>query len=247
MDSYNISEAISQGEARTGATEQLNNQIRINNKAARDAVPGKVSGDELKGGIGGIKDVITEGAALNNFNQTLDSYNSAVKSGKAAGAGAEAGLNVDRPAAAITTSEGVLPEGSDILKVGSTGADVLSGGARVASVVGKGVGIAGGLASSALDISADIKAGGIAGDNLEEKIANIGTIGGTALDMIGLIPGLQLAGVIGAGMQVASGLLDATGQAIQTAKSVSTDSKPPPATQQTAQASLAGSFASVRS
>ena len=57
MDSYNISEAISQGEARTGATEQLNNQIRINNKAARDAVPGKVSGDELKGGIGGIKDV----------------------------------------------------------------------------------------------------------------------------------------------------------------------------------------------
>ena len=37
MDSYNISEAISQGEARTGATEQLNNQIRINNKAARDA------------------------------------------------------------------------------------------------------------------------------------------------------------------------------------------------------------------
>ena len=240
MDSYNISEAISQGEARTGATEQLNNQIRINNKAARDAVPGKVSGDELKGGIGGIKDVITEGAALNNFNQTLDSYNSAVKAGKAAGAGAEAGLNVDRPAAAITTSEGVLPEGSDILKVGSTGADVLSGGARVASVVGKGVGIAGGLA-------ADVKAGGIAGDNLEEKIANLGTIGGTALDMIGLIPGLQLAGVIGAGMQVASGLLDATGQAIQTAKSVSTDSKPPPATQQTAQASLAGSFASVRS
>ena len=67
--------------------------------------------------------------------------------------------------------------------------------------------------------------------------------------MIGLIPGFQLAGVVGAGLQLASGALDAASSAVHTSSQEATDSKPAPVTDtpQVAQASLAGSFTTARS
>jgi hypothetical protein len=98
-----------------------------------------------------------------------------------------------------------------------------------------------------LDISQDLKGGlHLAGDNWEEKVANIGTIGGAALDMVGLIPGLQFAGVLGAGIQAASGVLDAAGQAVSTAKKISTDNLPAPQQQLVGQQTLAGQVTSQR-
>ena len=99
-----------------------------------------------------------------------------------------------------------------------------------------------------MDIAADIKAKGLAGDNWEEKLGNAATIGGTALDMLGFVPGFQLAGVFGAGLQALGGISSATGEALDTAKKMTTDATPtkPPEIAQTAQASLAGSFAATR-
>ena len=182
---------------------------------------------------------------------------------KGATQGAAQGISdaVSKPAAAIQTSEGTLEEGSNVLSkgqgivaAGAAGAEEAGGMAlKVASGIGKVAGTATALGTAGLDIYSDIesfKHGGslIAGDNFGEKLANIGSIGGAALDMLGFVPGFQLAGVIGAGLQAASGALDAASEGVHTATQVAQDKVVAPVqqTQQVAQQSLAGSFANVR-
>jgi hypothetical protein len=299
MDGYNMSSAISLGNSRMGAVQNMNESIREFNKKAIDnaskAATVQVGKDEETGIMSGVKDALTESVAMSNFKTSLNAYQKANKAGPGAGGftevkptsaesapkGAAAGEEVEslepKPPAAITTSEGTLGEGSDVLtkpnaaaittsegtlEEGSTVLTKTEGaataledvgkGAKVAGALGKGVGVLGGIASSGLDIAADVKSfkegKGIAGDNWEEKLGNVATIGGTALDMLGFVPGFQLAGVIGTGLQALGGISEAAGEAVDTAKKIATDSKPtdPPQLHQTAQASLAGSFAATR-
>ena len=286
IDMYNMSSALSDGNARTAAVESLNDTIRLNNqvniKNASDAAERAVGKDKEQGLLAGIKDAVGEGGALANVAGKVQAYKAAVNatpittpggwtevkptpeevSAKAPNPGEEVeGLEAaEKPSAAISTSEGTLAEGSDIL---SKGDKVLAGGlevaeeasrgAKVAGAIGRGVGVVGGLATAGLDIAADVKScedgkGLLAGDNWGEKLANIGSIGGAALDMLGFVPGFQLAGVIGAGLQAASGVLDAASEGVHTATQVAQDKQvtPPTQTPQVAQASLAGSFANVR-
>ena len=297
FDMYNMSDAISQGNALSSSVEGLNEQIRANNalsiKNAKDAAKNAVAGDKETGLLGGIRGAISEGGAVANTIAKVNAYTDAIKkagaAGQAAVSGAKAAVSqaqgaaeaavsqargaaqgaaqgitdaVSKPAAAIQTSEGTLAEGSSILSKGkgivAQGAagveEAGSLGLKVASGIGKAAGTATALGTAGLDIYSDIesfKHGGslIAGDNLGEKIANIGSIGGAALDMLGFVPGFQLAGVIGAGLQAASGAIDAGSEAVHTATQVAQDKTPAPVTQiqQVAQASLAGSFANVRS
>jgi hypothetical protein len=274
MDGYNMSSAISLGNSRMGAVQNMNDSIRQANKTAIDAAKGAakvaVGNDKEQGIMSGIKDSLTESVAVSNFKTSLDNYNnlkkgtgfggwsevkptSAESAPKPALAGEEVNELAEKPSAGITTSEGTFAEGSDVLSDGAKGgfaeaSEALSSGAKVAGTLAKGVGVLGGIASSGLDIAADIKAKGIAGDNWEEKLGNVATIGGTALDMLGFIPGLQLAGVVGTALQAAGGVASAAGEAVDTVKKIATDSKPTdiPSIQQVAQASLAGSFAATR-
>ena len=275
FDMYNMSDAISQGNALSSSVENLNSQIRENNalsiKNAKDAARNAVAADKETGLLGGIKGAISEGGAVANTISKVNAYTAAVKN---AGQGAQAAVSqaqgaaqgitdsVSKPAAAIQTSEGTLEEGSNVLSkgkgivaAGAEGAEEAGSiGLKVASGIGKAAGTVTALGTAGLDIYSDIesfKHGGslIAGDNLGEKIANVGSIGGAALDMLGFVPGFQLAGVIGAGLQAASGALDAASEGVHTAKQVAQDKTPAAVTQtpQVAQASLAGSFANVRS
>jgi hypothetical protein len=274
MDGYNMSSAISLGNSRMGAVQDMNESIRQFNSKAIDAAKGAakvaVGNDKQEGIMSGIKDSLTESVAVSNFKTSLDNYNNLKKGTgfggwsevkptpdelkpKAALAGEEVDQLAEKPSAAVTTSEGTFAEGSDVLSDAAKGgfseaSKVASSGAKVAGALGKGVGVLGGIASSGLDIAADIKAKGIAGDNWEEKLGNVATIGGTALDMLGFIPGLQLAGVVGTALQAAGGVASAAGEAVDTVKKIATDTKPtdPVPLQQTAQASLAGSFAATR-
>ena len=276
MDGYNMSSAISLGNSRMGAVQNMNESIREFNKSAIEnaskAAKIAVGNDKQAGIMSGIKDALTESVAMSNFKSSLKGYQEAQKGTgfggwsevkptademkpKAALPGEEVDTLVEKPSSAITTSEGTLSEGSDILKRGTglaEAAEEASKGAKLAGALGKGVGVAGGIASSAMDIAADVKSfkegKGIAGDNWEEKLGNLATIGGTALDMLGFVPGFQLAGVIGTGLQAVGGISEAAGEAVATAKKIATDSKPtdPAPLQQTAQASLAGSFAATR-
>jgi|TARA_R110000796_G_scaffold25374_1_gene71582 hypothetical protein len=272
MDMYNMSDAISQGNALSSNVDSLNESIRFNNKqrvdAAKQDAKTAVAGDKSLGIMTGIKDGAAETAALTNTANKIQAYNKSIANpGEPGGFTEEAATQADydakgakmglapgelKPAAAITTSEGTLAEGDSILKKGAGAFEEAGNLAKAGKLVGgiaKGAGVLGGLASSGLDIAEDVKAHGIAGDNIGEKIANLGTIGGTALDMIGLIPGFQLAGVVGAGLQLASGALDAASSAVHTSSQEATDSKPAPVTEtpQVAQASLAGSFTTARS
>ena len=274
MDGYNMSSAISLGNSRLAAVQERNESIRqFNNTAIENAAKAAkvaVGNDKQEGIMSGIKDALTESVAMSNFKTSLDNYNNLNKGTgvggwsevkptpddlkpKAAAAGEEVDELAEKPSAAITTSEGTFAEGSDVLSDAAKGgfseaSEALSTGGKVAGALGKGVGVLGGIASSGLDIAADIKAKGIAGDNWEEKLGNVATIGGTALDMLGFIPGLQLAGVVGTALQAAGGVASAAGEAVDTAKKIATDTKPtdPVPLQQTAQASLVGSFAATR-
>jgi hypothetical protein len=269
MDFYNMSSAISNGEMVTGASEQINNAIRLKNKNAIEALQNAATTAKEQGIMGGIKDAIQTGAAQAGLGQKVAAYKASIKGpsgtagwnevavtqddfkGKPPLAGEEVLEGAERPSAAIVTSEGTLDEGSDILSRGSKFAGALQEteglGSKVAGATLKGVGIAGGLATAGLDIAQDFKGGlHLAGDNWEEKLSNIGTIGGAALDMVGLIPGLQIAGVIGTGLQAASGVLDAAGEAVATAKKVATDGIAPIAQQIVGQQTLAGQVTSQR-
>jgi len=281
FDSYNMSSAISQGNMLNDNISRMNTQIAINNKALVDqakkdskTAKAQEGTDKTAGVFSGIKDSLQESTAMGNFKVAYDSYQKAIKpSSVGVGGFSEVratakdledkaksmGANSQRD----YTAEGIAKESGDadmtkIAKgVGSGAEETMTLGGKVAGAVGKGVGLAGGIASSGLDIAADIesaKDGGslIAGDNLADKISNIGTIGGTALDMVGLIPGLQLAGVIGTGLQAVSGIFGAVGDAEDTAKKIAADKKAEtPATPDTdhtvfAQNTLAGGFAGGR-
>ena len=63
-----------------------------------------------------------------------------------------------------------------------------------------------------------------------------------------MIPGFQLAGVVGAGLQAASGVLEASSEAVHEGTKEAEDGTPTPVdtTPQVAQASLAGSYAAQR-
>ena len=285
MDMYNMSSALSQGNALTSGVDNLNEQIRQHNdtlvKNAKDAAKNAVAGDKQALLFGGIKDAITEGSALQNFNSKLSAYE---KSQKATGFGGfsevkpsdsdftqkaqQMGEGTQRdyseelrsggkpkPSAGEVESEGGVEGGElttseDVNRAGNLAdeAGEVSRGARVAGAIGKGVGVIGGLAAGGMDLYEDFKDHKIEGDNIGEKIANIGTIGGAALDMIGLIPGFQLAGVVGAGLQAASGVLEASSEAVHEGTKEAQDSTPAPVdeTPQVAQASLAGSYAAQR-
>ncbi len=283
FDMYNMSDAISQGNARTAQIDELNEQIRANNATkiqnAKDAAKEAVGQDKELGILAGIKDAVGEGGALAAVQGKVDAYQKAIaktgEGGKPALPSSDPDLTktpagyedeewdilgaepTAKPAAAITTSEGTLKEGEDVLSKGKAVAggieEEVGTGSRIAGGIGRAAGTFGGLAAGGLDIAADIKSakeGGslIAGDNIGEKIANIGSIGGAALDMLGFVPGLQLAGVIGAGLTAASGVLAAGSEAVHTVDQIDKDKQvtPPTLNPQVAQASMAGSFANVR-
>ena len=285
MDMYNMSAALSQGNALTSGVDNLNEQIQLHNdtlvKNAKDAAKRAVAGDKQAAIFGGIKDAITEGSALQNFNSKLSAYQESQKStgfggfsevkptesdftrkAQQMGEGTQRDYTEElksggnpKPAAAEVESEGGIEGGEittseDINRAGNLADDVgeVSRGAKIAGALGKGVGTVGGLAAGGLDLYEDFKNHTIEGDNIGEKIANLGTIGGAALDMIGLIPGFQLAGVVGAGLQAASGVLEATSEAVHEPTKEQQDSTPAPVdeTPQVAQASLAGSYAAQR-
>jgi len=243
FDMYNMSNAISQGNMLSQSVANLNDSIRQTNKAnesrAKTSVTNAVDQDKEIGIMTGIKDGASEVSALGNVAASVNNYKQSVAdAGKpgftevkptdddlkpkapAEGSGEAIDETVERPSAAIQTSEGTLDEGSDILAKGKgivAGGEAVEGaagtGLKIAGAVGKGVGVLGGLATAGLDAAAEyksLKSGqGLAGDNLAEKIANIGAIGGSALDMLGFVPGLQILGVVGSGIQAASGVLPA--------------------------------------
>ena len=249
----------------------------LNASKAKGAVTTAVDQDKEIGLMTGIKEGASEVSALGNVASSVANYKDAVaNAGKpgftevkptsddlqpkqpAEGSGEAIDEMAEKPSAAIQTSEGTFEEGSDVLSkgkgivAGGEAAEAAGTGLKVAGAIGKGVGVLGGLATAGLDLAAEYKSlkegQGLAGDNLAEKIANIGAIGGSALDMLGFVPGLQILGVVGSGIQAASGVLDEVGNAVETKQKVQSDqTTPPPATiQQTAQSSLAGSFANVR-
>tara|TARA_R110001632_G_scaffold109780_2_gene220128 strand:+ start:102 stop:1013 length:912 start_codon:yes stop_codon:yes gene_type:complete len=299
FDMYNMSDSISQGNARTSQVDSLNEQIRLNNATkienSKEAATNAVGQDKSLGLMAGIKDAISEGGALANVQSKVKAYQKAVASPGEGGKpplptsepptktpagytdeewdvlGAEPSEGSKPPLAQITTSEGTLNEGETVLTKGNSAVvggvegevgaakgagavgEELGTGAKLAGSIGRGAATLGSLATAGLDIDADVKSamagkGLIAGDNIGEKIANIGSIGGAALDMLGFVPGFQLAGVIGAGLSAASGVLEAGSEAVHTTTQIEQDKNatPPTLNPQVAQASLAGSFANVR-
>ena len=79
---YNMSSALSDGNARTAAVQNLNETIRLNNQAklenASTAAKNAVAGDKERGLLAGIKDGVGEGGALANVVGKVQAYQKAV-------------------------------------------------------------------------------------------------------------------------------------------------------------------------
>jgi len=90
------------------------------------------------------------------------------------------------------------------------GAEALASTGKWVGRVGKGLGIAGGLATGGMALADDFKGGfHIAGHNTAEKIANVGQIIGAGLDVVGTIaPPLALLGGV---VDILSGIIGGAG------------------------------------
>ena len=107
---------------------------------------------------------------------------------------------------------------------------------ETAGKVIKVAGVAGAVATGGLDIAADIKAGGIAGADWEEKASNVGGIVGSGLEVFGAAAGATgigapigaIAELAGFGSSAISGLFGVEGAAREAIKQKS--EAPPPKT-----------------
>lgn len=257
---FSQSEGISQGNALTDQVKSMNDGIRVENENTINNANNKKSEDEELGIFGGAKDAFQTGSATSTITDKVAAYKKAVgkiqegvQSANDTVAKVKQGIQANAPepageeTATSDAADAVTDDAGESTKLAAdAGKTALNEGeetlgTKAAGAIGKGAGLLGALGSSALSIRDDVKSfeagkGLIAGDNMEEKIANIGTIGGAALDMLGLVPGFQLAGVFGTALEGGSGLLDIAGQAQQAVKEGKTDTTPPPL-----QATVAGS------
>ena len=94
--------------------------------------------------------------------------------------------------------------------IGGAG-DVLEKGTKIAGTIGAAV-------SAGQSLYDDIKSGHVAGDNWEEQTANVGNIIGGALDIAGLVPGLQVFGAVGGILSAGSAAVQGVGDSIDAAK-----------------------------
>lgn len=253
---YSQAQGISEGNAITDTVKSLNDSIRVENENIIANAKAQKSQDVEQGIFGAAKDAFQEGSAatqiagkvaeyqkavgkiqqgVQTVNDTISKVKQAVNSAAPEAAGEESATATAATAAQGGEEAAAAAEGTSALE-GAGGAALNEGaeavGTKVAGALGKGAGLLGALGAATLSVRDDVKSfedgkGLIAGDNLEEKIGNIGTIGGAALDMLGLVPGFQLAGVIGTALQGVSGLIDIAGQAQQDVKAAHSDARQP--------------------
>ena len=101
--------------------------------------------------------------------------------------------------------------GKEGVSVAEGGAEALASTGKWVGKLGKGLGIAGGIATGGMAIADDFKGGHfhIAGQNTAEKIANVGQIIGAGLDVVGTIaPPLAL---LGGAVDILSGIIGGAG------------------------------------
>tara|TARA_R110000824_G_scaffold19754_7_gene75819 strand:+ start:2604 stop:3242 length:639 start_codon:yes stop_codon:yes gene_type:complete len=100
---------------------------------------------------------------------------------------------------------------------------ILSKGAIGAEAGGKIAGVAGRVSSvltGATDLYADVKAGGIVGDNWAKKAENIGDVVGGGLDALSMIdPMLAPLSVLGSGAELGAAFAGSVGDGLDAAKS----------------------------
>ena len=151
---------------------------------------------------------------------------------------------------ATETAERVSGTAVDSGAVGKTGTQVMDGlktavdteGSSVLGKIGESAGIMGSAAIGGLDIYADIKAGGIAGNNNWEKAGNLLQIGGSVSDIVGTV--FPPAALLGGVLDLASAATDEIGEKLdEGAQSAALKAKQASETLQTVAQPLAQSTA----
>lgn len=168
-------------------------------QAGREAVQEiRSTGEGLRDAGKGIKEAV--------FSKSpLDEHISTSKITTAGEMGAEGRTG-------LTHAEHVEEMGSKLIKGGlQEGEEFVGKAGNLAGKLGKGLGIAGGLATGGMALFDDFKGGSfhLQGDNTAEKIANAGQIIGAGLDVIGTIaPPIAL---IGGAVDILSGIIGGVG------------------------------------
>ena len=195
---YSVDGGMSQANSMAQGIQNANLQIQAQNDLAaenyneqREVDKEQATNDLISGAISSMKMGSGVKTALN------PSVRKTLARGKAVGGGFE-GV---QSSADVKGLRGFI----------GSGADVLEKGTKVAGTIGAAV-------SAGQDIFDDIKSGHVAGDNWEEQTANVGNIIGGALDVAGLVPGLQILGAVGGIISAGSAALQGVGDSIDAAK-----------------------------
>jgi hypothetical protein len=168
-------------------------------QAGREAVQEiRSTGEGLRDAGKGIKEAV--------FSKSpLDEHISTSKITTAGEMGAEGRTG-------LSHAEHVEEMGSKLIKGGlQEGEEFVGKAGNLAGKLGKGLGIAGGLATGGMALFDDFKGGNfhLQGDNTAEKIANAGQIIGAGLDVIGTVaPPIAL---IGGAVDILSGIIGGVG------------------------------------
>lgn len=195
---YSVDGGISQANSMAQGIQNANLQIQAQNDLAaqnyneqREVDKTQATNDLIAGAI----DTMKMGSGVK------DALNPAVRKTLAGGKAVGGGFEGVQSSADVKGLRGFI---------GGAG-DVLEKGTRVAGTIGSAV-------SAGQDLFEDIKDGHVAGNNWEEQTANVGNIIGGALDIAGLVPGLQILGAVGGIVSAGSAALQGVGDSIDAAK-----------------------------
>lgn len=147
--------------------------------------------------------------ALSNVTSSLDEHVGNLRTTNPLNElGAEGRVGVSEATHGEQMASALGREGTSVAEAGG---EALASTGKWVGKLGKGLGIAGGIATGGMAIADDFKGGHfhIAGQNTAEKIANVGQIIGAGLDVVGTIaPPLAL---LGGAVDILSGIIGGAG------------------------------------
>ena len=225
---YALNSAVTQGNARTRDVEAHNEEVAVfnNELGSRIATAKRETTEEeaARGAEDAVKEAIGTSSVISKTASYLASkagqaqavqgaVQDAVNQAKAKSEELSAGnaQEESEPTTEVSEPKAGGEEGEEATGLLERGFQKAGASAETASKLSAGIGVLGDAYTIGSDVEADLD-GQFKKMNWEQQVGNIGTLAGSALDIIGtVVPPLGVLSVIGTGISALSGAVGAVG------------------------------------
>lgn len=222
---YAMNSALSQGNMANARVEQENRDITASNNAIANNIKAADSQTTEKTFFQGAKDTLFDAYAIDKVNSKAEAYLTSAQSARdtITDTVTEATKKAQTPSSTETVTDktsttDVEPsggaeaidetEGGGIAKKALTAAGL---GEDAAKSMLKGVGLIGSAVTLGTNLDADFD-GQFGKMNFDQKVANVGEIAGSVLDIVGTVfPPAEILAVVGSGITALSGAVGGVG------------------------------------